>query len=160
MVEGSGIVDPAAIGVVLSAVASGAGGALGSQIWDGVSALVQRPFHRDRAVEHDADVVSGGEAELAELARAPGDRRRALALATALVARARVDVGFAEAFQSWWEQAQRVENSGNVTNTVSGGSQYGPVLQGRDFSGLTFGDSSPARQLYRHGGAPEDDNVS
>ena len=31
---------------------------------------------------------------------------------------------------------------GNVTNTISGGNQYGPVLQGRDFTGQTFG--SPA----------------
>ena len=28
---------------------------------------------------------------------------------------------------------------GNVTNTISGGTQYGPVLQGRDFSNITFG---------------------
>ena len=28
---------------------------------------------------------------------------------------------------------------GNVTNTISGGTQYGPVLQGRDFTNLTFG---------------------
>jgi hypothetical protein len=30
-----------------------------------------------------------------------------------------------------------------VTNTISGGYQYGPVLQGRDFIGLTFG-ATPA----------------
>ena len=35
------------------------------------------------------------------------------------------------------------DRSGNVTNTISGGTQHGPVLQGRDFTGLTFG-SSPA----------------
>jgi hypothetical protein len=27
----------------------------------------------------------------------------------------------------------------HVTNTISGGNQYGPVLQGRDFNNLTFG---------------------
>jgi hypothetical protein len=32
---------------------------------------------------------------------------------------------------------------GNVTNTISGGAQHGPVLQGRDFTGLTFG-ANPA----------------
>ena len=30
-------------------------------------------------------------------------------------------------------------NIGNVTNTISGGTQQGPVLQGRDFSNITFG---------------------
>jgi hypothetical protein len=32
---------------------------------------------------------------------------------------------------------------GNITNTISGGTQYGPMLQGRDFTGLTFG-ATPA----------------
>ena len=32
-----------------------------------------------------------------------------------------------------------VSASGNVANTISGGTQQGPVLQGRDFSNITFG---------------------
>ena len=34
-------------------------------------------------------------------------------------------------------------SDGDVTNTISGGTQYGPVLQGRDFTGLTFGSPAP-----------------
>ena len=40
------------------------------------------------------------------------------------------------------EQASQVRVQGDVTNTVSGGTQHGPVLQGRDFSDLTFGSST------------------
>jgi hypothetical protein len=36
-------------------------------------------------------------------------------------------------------QASQVQALGNITNTMSGGTQHGPVLQGRDFTGLTFG---------------------
>jgi hypothetical protein len=36
------------------------------------------------------------------------------------------------------------EQTGSVKNTVSGGTFRGPVLQGRDFTGLTFGASSAA----------------
>ena len=76
------------------------------------------------------------------LEQAPGDERRALALAEVLVARAGADGEFREALQDWWEQASQIRIGGDVTNTVSGGTFSGPVLQGRDFSGLTFG--SPA----------------
>ena len=43
------------------------------------------------------------------------------------------------------------EQSGSVKNTISGGTFSGPVLQGRDFTGLTFG-ASPAAPASR----PED----
>lgn len=36
------------------------------------------------------------------------------------------------------------EKTGNVTNEISGGTFSGPVLQGRDFTGLTFGAAPPA----------------
>ena len=130
--------DPVTIGAVLAAVAGGAGGALGSQVWAGVSALVRIPFRRAHATGAAA-VLSSGSAELAALEQAPADDRRAVALAEALVARAGADGEFLEALQTWWEQASQVQAGRNVVNTVSGGTQYGPVLQGRDFSGLTFG---------------------
>jgi hypothetical protein len=38
---------------------------------------------------------------------------------------------------------RQIRVDGGVTNTISGGSQYGPVLQGRDFTGLTFGPPAP-----------------
>ena len=77
------------------------------------------------------------------LEQAPADERRALALAEVLVARAAADAGFGEALQAWWEQASLIRIGGDVANTISGGTQYGPVLQGRDFSGLTFNTAPP-----------------
>ena len=61
-----------------------------------------------------------------------------LALAGVLLARAGADAGFGQALAAWWDQASQVRVGGDVANTVSGGTQYGPVLQGRDFTGLTF----------------------
>ncbi len=83
--------------------------------------------------------MPGGAAELAALEQAPGDERRAVALAQVLLARAGADAGFGQALAAWWQQASQVQVSGDVTNTISGGIQHGPVLQGRDFTGLTFG---------------------
>jgi hypothetical protein len=77
----------------------------------------------------------------------------AVALAEVLLARADGDPGFAGALQDWWDQAGPLrEKTGNVTNTISGGTQYGPVLQGRDFTGLTFG-TPPAVPPSRPGDA-------
>jgi hypothetical protein len=33
-------------------------------------------------------------------------------------------------------------NNGNVYNTISGGTQHGPVIQGRDIQGFSFGSNS------------------
>jgi hypothetical protein len=134
--------DPVTIGAVLAAIAGGAGGALGGQLWAGLSALVRRPFRRAHVPADSTVALPSGEAELAALGQAPADEQRALALAEVLVARADADSEFREALQVWWEQASQIQVSGDVTNTISGGIFSGPVLQGRDFSGLTFG--SPA----------------
>ena len=134
--------DPVTIGAVLAAVVGGAGGVLGTQLWAGVSALVRRPFRRTHPTGDSTPALSSGAAELVALEQAPGDERRALALAEVLVARAAADSGFRDALARWWEQASQFHIGGDVANTVSGGTFYGPVLQGRDFSGLTFG--SPA----------------
>jgi hypothetical protein len=136
-------VDPVTIGAVLAAVAGGAGGALGAQVWSAVTALVRRPFHRSHAAQDPAAAVPGGEAELAALAQAPADQQRALALAEVLVARAEADGGFRQALEAWWAQASQIHVGGDVSNTVSGGNFYGPVLQGRDLTGLTFGPAAP-----------------
>jgi ABC-type glycerol-3-phosphate transport system substrate-binding protein len=66
-----------------------------------------------------------------------------VALAEVLLTRAVADGGFEDALASWWEQARGIQVSGDVANTVSGGTQYGPVLQGRDFTGLTFTTAPP-----------------
>jgi len=135
--------DPITIAAVLLAVASGAGEGLGKQLWDGVVALVRRPFHRKAVIGADVtagQVVPAGEAQLAALQQAPADRERAVALAEVLLARSGADAEFRQALESWWRQAEPIRaNIGNVTNTVSGGTQHGPVLQGRDFSNVTFG---------------------
>ena len=130
--------DPVTIGAVLLAIVSGAGGGLGSQLWAGVSALVRRLFHRQAADEETAASVPSGEAELAALERAPSDKG-----------------GPSRWRRCWWRGLGPMRSSagrwraggsrpslmrtgeGNVTNTISGGTQYGPVLQGRDFAGLT-----------------------
>ncbi len=73
----------------------------------------------------------------------PGARAKAVALAEALLARSGDDPAFGQALHEWWTRAERVRlNLGNVTNTINGGNQHGPVLQGRDFTDLTFGATS------------------
>ncbi len=63
--------------------------------------------------------------------QATADQWRAVALAEVLVARASADAGFREALAAWWAQASQVRVGGDVAKTVSGGTQHGPVLQGR-----------------------------
>ncbi|GAB7188496.1 hypothetical protein ATKI12_8327 [Kitasatospora sp. Ki12] len=129
----------------LAALAGGVGGEAGRQAWTALSALIHRPFHRGEAGavgEAGADgalVVSSGEAELRALAQDPRELERAQRLSTALAVRAALNAEFRVALEHWWQQAQSVRTSeGTVTNRVSGGTQYGPVVQGRDFSNLTI----------------------
>jgi uncharacterized protein with von Willebrand factor type A (vWA) domain len=137
--------DPVTVGVVLQAVATGVSEALGSQLWAGVVSLVRRSFRGKGASGAAPAAVTAGEAELHALQKSPGDRQKAVALAEVLLARAEIDAEFDQALRDWWAQAEPVrEKVGNVTNTISGGTQYGPVLQGRDFTGpMTFG-AAPA----------------
>jgi hypothetical protein len=132
--------DQVTIGTVLAAVAGGAGGAVGSQVWSGVSALVRRPFHRAHPADGAVVPESSGCEELAALKRSPTDEQVTMALAGILLARADSDNEFRQEFEAWLEQASQIDvGSGNVTNTISGGTQYGPVLQGQNFTSLTFG---------------------
>jgi hypothetical protein len=129
--------DPVTVGAVLLAVVSGAAEGVGSRLWDGVVALVRRPFRK--TAEAGTAAVPAGEAELAALERAPGEEGRAVALAEVLLARAGADAEFGRALQAWWVQAEPVRTGlGDVANTVSGGTQQ-VVVQGRDFSNLTIG---------------------
>lgn len=131
------------------AIVSGAGGELGTQLWAGVAELVRRPFRRRQAAMDAAAPVAApspsGEAELLALQRAPADEGRAVALAEVLLARAGADAKFRRALEGWWEQASLMRTGeGNVSNTITGGVQHGPVLQGRDFSNVTFGAARAA----------------
>ncbi|MGQ4487143.1 hypothetical protein LRE75_24040 [Streptomyces sp. 372A] len=127
----------------LTAMAGSVGGDAGRQAWQGLTSLVRRPFLR-RSEEEPA--VGSGEAELTALEGDPADPVRAQALATALGVRAALDGEFRALLDVWWQDAQRVAG-GDVDNTISGGTQNGPVLQGRDFSSLTF--NMPEREEDR-----------
>ena len=128
---------------MLLAVVTGASEALGGQLWAGIVSLVRSPWRGKRTAGEIA-VVKSGEAQMLALQESPADRQKAVALAEVLLARAETDPWFGQALQEWWKQAEPVRDKiGDVTNTVSGGTQYGPVLQGRDFTDLTF-TMSPA----------------
>lgn len=129
----------------LLAVVTGVSEALGGQLWAGVVSLVRRPFRGKQPAGGDVSAVGSGEAELAALQQSPGDRQKAVTLAEVLLARAKTDAEFENALRHWWQQAEPVRAKiGNVTNTISGGTFSGPVLQGRDFTNLTFGlDPAP-----------------
>jgi hypothetical protein len=146
--------DPVTIGAVLAAIAGGAGGALGGQVWMAVSALVRRPFRRAQSTGDTTAALPSGEAELAALEHAPADQRRAVALAEILVARANSDTGFREVLEAWWVQASQLNLGGSVTNTISGGTFHGQVQQGRDFTGLSFGSPAPQESSSRSSQEP------
>src|SRR5450755_268071 len=145
MALGGRAMDSVTIGAVLLAIISGAAEGLGSRLRDGVVSLVRRPFRRAAGDSAAATaVIPSGEAELAALERDPTDQQRAVALAQVLLARAGADPEFGRALEAWWGQAEPVRASiGEVRNMISGGTQQGPVLQGRDFSNITFG-AAPA----------------
>jgi hypothetical protein len=128
--------DSTTLAAILAAAAGGAGGEMGRQAWAGLTRLVHRPFrHRP---EGDGDFcgarASSGEAELADLSRAPGDWPLARRLAEVLVARGDHDDEFRQALLKWLEEAAPKVSNGSVSNVISGGRQCGPVLMGRDFN--------------------------
>lgn len=128
--------DPVTVGAVLAAIAGGAGGALGSQLWAGLCALVRRPFMHGPAAE-------SGETQLSALEKEPSDRARAVALAEALLTRAERDSDFEKALSDWWSQAGQIQVvSTEVRNVVRGGTFYGPVVQSGNVSGLAFGSAA------------------
>lgn len=127
---------------LLAALAGGAGGELGRQAWAGLTTLVRRPLTRGRGASEPA--VTSGETELVRLQEMPGDVTRAQSLSIALAVRAAVDPEFSVGLREWLQQANLVRTGdGDVHNTISGGTQHGPVVQGRDFSGLSFTTSVP-----------------
>ena len=134
------VVDPVSLGAALLAVVTGVSEALGGRLWEGMVSLVRRPSRGKGDGSGVTADARSGEAELLALQASPADQGKAVALAQMLVARADADPGFDRALQAWWEEAAPVrERAGIVVNTVSGGTQQGPVLQGRDFTNLTFG---------------------
>ncbi|GGN04769.1 hypothetical protein [Streptomyces fuscichromogenes] len=123
---------------LLVAVATGAAGEAGRQLWDSLCRLVRRNPARDAPGGLGPEV---GELELASLSEAPHDLVRARVLGEALGRRAANDPAFRTELAQWHQQAQVVRTGdGDTANTVSGGTQNAPVLQGRDFSGITFNE--------------------
>ncbi len=131
--------EPARLGAVLLAIANGACGQSGNQLWSEFSMLVRRSLSRRHAGGEAVALARSGEAALAAFEEAPADHRRAVALAHAMIARAMVDAGFRRRLEGWWEHASQLRiGGGQAINTVSGGVQLGPVLQGRDFGDITI----------------------
>ncbi|MFE0422693.1 hypothetical protein [Streptomyces sp. NPDC058953] len=136
----------------LAALIGGVGTEAGRQAWQGLTALVRHPFQRGSAPGADgagSPQISSGEREVAELEDNPTDALRAQALATALGVRAALDGEFRVLLEEWRLQAES-ESGAVVHNSIRGGIQNGPVVQGRDFSGLTFtmtpAPESPTRE--------------
>ena len=126
------------LAAVLVAVVTGASEALGGQLLTGLVSLVRRPWHRK--ADAGPEALPSGQAELAALQQSRRDEQKAVTLAQVLLARADADAGFGRALEAWWSRAEPVRASvGNVSNTISGGTQRGPVLQGRDFTNVTLG---------------------
>ncbi|MEU3984854.1 hypothetical protein AB0F77_33130 [Streptomyces sp. NPDC026672] len=120
-------------GLVMT-VAAGAAGEVGRHLWETLVALVRRTPDEPAAVRATA------EPELTALGEAPHDPDRASALSDALLLRAQQDPAFRTALTDWCRHARSFRSDDNSThNTVGGGSQSAPILQGRDFSNITFG---------------------
>ncbi|GAA1908410.1 hypothetical protein GCM10009716_17940 [Streptomyces sodiiphilus] len=129
--------DPISEGL-LAALAGGAGGELGEQVWASLGALIKRPFRRTGAEAGEGE-PSSGEAELVALEEAPSDPARELMLRRVLAERATADPGFRNDLEEWLSAARQVRIAeGAVSNSITGGTFSGAVVQGRDFSSITF----------------------
>jgi tetratricopeptide (TPR) repeat protein len=134
-----GWMDLATMSMVLMAIATGMGEALGGELWTGLASIVRHPFRRKEVTENNATTVASGEAELSALQESPRDLEKAVALAEVLLARAGADSGFERALEEWWKRTEPVQATvGNVTNTISADTQYGPVLQGTSFGNVSI----------------------
>ncbi|MEU6339968.1 hypothetical protein ABZ883_03340 [Streptomyces sp. NPDC046977] len=133
--------DPISITVAaLAAIAGGAAGEVGSQA---VTKLKEMVFHRGRSSSIEGRTPLA-EPELIRLLEDPGSNERARELREALLLRASQDEEFSHGLAAWWDQLRpTVEASGDTHNSISGGTLNGPVLQGRDFSGVNFHMGAP-----------------
>lgn len=121
---------------LLVAVATGTGGEVGRQLWATLRGLVRRDPRREAT---GSPGPAAGEVELASLAEAPHDVERARRLSEALSFRAAQDPEFRAHLMRWQQQTQMLRTGdGDSHNTVTGGTQNGPVIQGRDFSEINF----------------------
>ncbi|GAA2891439.1 hypothetical protein GCM10010524_24760 [Streptomyces mexicanus] len=122
---------------LLMTLAGGTASAAGQQIWTSLRDLVRRRTAGSRG----EDAAPGGEDQWRALDAARDDARRARELAEVLALGARQDPAFAQALEDWRRQAEAAREgaTGDVHNTVSGGTQTN-VLQARDIHGsVNFG---------------------
>jgi hypothetical protein len=119
---------------LLTALAGGVGGEAAKQAWAWLRTLVRRPAAADSP-------IASGEAELDALEHAPEDVDRSQTLSTTLAQRAALDPDFRTDLERWHQQVQVSKSGdGDVHIEISGNPRFhGPVVQGRDFSGVSFG---------------------
>ncbi|MEU5509057.1 hypothetical protein ACFTZ8_10195 [Streptomyces fungicidicus] len=110
---------------LLMALAGGAAGSAGQQIWQSLRGLVRRePAVGGRPPE------SSAEGELALLEQHPDEAERARELAAALHRRAELDPAFADALTRWQAEGERAHRATGAAATfeVSGGTQHSVVM--------------------------------
>ncbi|MFI6144881.1 hypothetical protein [Streptomyces sp. NPDC051109] len=95
-------------------------------LWAALRGLVRRPAPGESA-----------EPELAAFEESPADPQLARALITALVQRAAQEAAFGAALERWGDIAEDEGGRvGRVTNTISGSTFHGAVIQGGDIHGM------------------------
>lgn len=141
--------DPVSVELLL-AVVGGVGGAVGTEAWQGLVALVKRPFAH--SAENEAMAASGLGA-LAALQQESGNRVAAAELASVLQARAEADADFGDALQAWLDRVRGAfpAGAGDTHNEIRSGTQYRHVLMGRDFSSITLGIGDNDHAAYPAG---------
>jgi hypothetical protein len=131
-----------------AAAAAAYGGAVLAKVRDDAAdatvGLGRRLLQRIFGARADGEPLPG---PVADVVADPGDEDALAALRLAVRKALAADAGLRDQVRDMLVQAG-VSISGDVANTISGGTQQGPVLQGRDFSNLTFGvaPTSPAQE--------------
>lgn len=120
--------DPVPVGLLL-AVAGGIGTESGEQSWSELGALIRRSGRAEETGVRFLEILRDH----------PADREAAARLAAVLEVRAALDSGFGAELSAWRTQAMhRHAAGGDVHSTISGGDFSGPVIMGRDITGITF----------------------
>jgi hypothetical protein len=122
-----------------SAAAAAYGGAVLARVRDDAAdatvGLGRRLLQRIFGTRTGDELLPG---PVADVVADPADKDALAALRLAVRKALAGDAGLQDQVRDMLVQAG-VSISGDVANTISGGTQQGPVLQGRDFSNLSFG---------------------
>lgn len=122
----------------VSAAAAAYGGAVLAKVRDDAAdatvGLGRRLLQRIFGVRDEGEPVPEA---VADVVADPADEDALAALRLAVRKALAADAGLYGEVREMLAQAG--VSAGNVSNTISGGTFRGPVMQGRDFSGLTFG---------------------